>query len=65
MFDLRDVLQLVVDRLYDRSFVKHILFMRQHQLVFHVPFDLGHELEVLLQKLFEELLTDVASVPEK
>ena len=53
MFNLRDILQLVNDRLDNRpltlpEFVSHI-----HETIFHRGFDFGDKLDTLFPKLFE------------
>ena len=65
MLDLRDVLELVVDRLYDGSLSQQHLVSQGHQAVFHVLFELGDHLNAMLEQLSEQRLRDVAFVTKE
>jgi hypothetical protein len=54
---LRDILQLVKDRLNNGSLTQQQAVIQQHQLLFHAAFELGNELNARgLEQLFGELL---------
>ena len=64
VFDLRDVLELIIDRFYDGTLPEHKLVREVHDLVFHVGAQLGDQLNATLEQLSEQRLCDVASVSE-
>ena len=54
MFQLRDVLQFVVDRLNDRPFAKQYLVGDAHQAVLHVVLHLGYQLNAIDEQFLEQ-----------
>lgn len=65
MLNLRDILQLVKDRLNNGSLTQQQAVIQQHQLLFHVAFEPGNELNARgLEQLFGELLRDITFVRE-
>ena len=65
MFNLADVLQFIVNSLYDRPFPEEYFVMEIHQRVLHVPFQLCHQVYIIDEEHFEEVLADIASVGEE
>ena len=65
MFNLADVLQFIVNSLYDRPFPEEYFVMEIHQRVLHVPFQLCHQVYIIDEEHFEEVLADIASVDEE
>ena len=65
MLDLRNVLELVNNRLDDGPLASEKLVRQTHQVVFHVPPGLGVELNATgLEQLQRQLLRDISSVSE-
>lgn len=60
MLHLRDVLQLVVDALYDGALVEQDLVGDAHQGVLHVVLHLGYQLDAVDEQPLEEVAADVA-----
>ncbi|BAY54145.1 hypothetical protein NIES2135_09590 [Leptolyngbya boryana NIES-2135] len=57
MLNLGNVLQLVDDAFDNRAFSQHQTVIERHQSLFHVAFELGHELNASrFEQLFGELL---------
>ena len=65
MSDLRDVLQLVGNRLDEGALAQHELVKQQQQAVLHVLAQAGDEMNVLGQELVGERLGDVTLVAEQ
>lgn len=65
MFNLADVLQFIVNSLYDRPFPEEYYVMEIHQRVLHIPFQLCHQVYIIDEEHFEEVLADIASVGEE
>ena len=65
MFDLRDILQLVVNGLNYCALAQHQLIEDRHQLVFHVLANLGHELYIIIEQKVKQRLRDIAFVSKK
>lgn len=65
MLNLGDVIQLVVNRLQDRTVTQQQLIGQIHQPVLHVRFEMGNELNALLPQLLKQGLRQVALVPEQ
>ena len=65
VFDLRDVFELVVDRLNDGTLPRHDLIEQRHQFVLHVRLQFSDELKVFGKQRIEELLRDVALVAKQ
>ncbi len=65
VLNLRDILELVDNRLDDGSLAQENLIQQVHELVLHVAFELGNQLDVLVKKCLKELLGDVPSVGKK
>lgn len=64
MFDLAHVFQLVIDGLNKGPLPEHDPVLKEHQGVLHVLFDLCDQMYAVHEKLFEEILSDVALVAE-
>ena len=62
VLNLRDVLELVNDRLDDGSFARENLVQQVHELVLHVAFELGEEFDVLVKECLKEQPRDVTAV---
>ena len=56
MLNLRDILQLVVDRFDYRSFTEHDFIEHQHQPVLHLALEFGHKLHLLIIERLEQWL---------
>ncbi len=56
MLDLRNVFQLVVDRLDDGALSRHDFVEHRHQLILHGCFQLGDELHIIGEERLEQLL---------
>ncbi len=65
MFDLRDILQLVVNGFNYCALAQHQLIEDRHQLVFHVLANLGHELYIIIEQKVKQRLRDIAFVSKK
>ena len=65
MFNLADVLQFIVNSLYDRPFPEEYFVMEIHQRVLHVPFQLCHQVYIIDEEHFEEVLADIPPVGEE
>ena len=65
MFYLADVLQLVVDSLYNRPLPQQNLVIEVHQRVLHVPLELSYELDVIDKEHLKEVLANVSPVGEE
>ena len=65
MLHLRDVLQLVVDALYDGALAEQDLVGDAHQGVLHVVLHLGYQLDAVDEQPLEEVAADVALVTDK
>ncbi len=65
MFNLADVLQFIVNSLYDRPFPEEYFVMEIHQRVLHIPFQLCHQVYVIDEEHFEEVLADIPSVGDE
>ena len=64
VFDLGNILELVVDGLANGSMTQQLVGQR-HQAVFHAFFELGDELHALLEQLLKQGLGHIASVAEQ
>ena len=62
MFDLRNVLQLVVDGFDDCAFSEQQFVDPGHQAVLHILANASHQLNIFLKQLGEQVLRDIASV---
>ena len=62
MLNLTDVLQLVIDGLYDRPLPEEDFVVEVHQRVLHVPFDLRNQVYVVNKQHLKEVLADVSPV---
>ena len=56
VFNLADVLQLVVDGLYDGAFAQKDFFPHAHQLVLHVAFDTRDKVYPVIPKGLKQML---------
>jgi len=65
VFNLADVLELIIDRFNDRSFPKHEFFLQKHERVLHVLLDLGDEVQVIHKEHLKEVLADISPVGEE
>lgn len=66
MFDLRDVLELVIDGLNDAAFTQQEFVGQNHEVILHVGFDTGDKLNTgSVEEFFEQRLGDVALVAKK
>ncbi|SDZ17720.1 hypothetical protein SAMN05421754_108311 [Nitrosomonas sp. Nm58] len=65
MLDLRDVFQLIVDSLHDRTFTQQKFVKQRQQLASYVFTQLGDELHAFLPELLKEWLRDVALVTKE
>ena len=65
MFYLTGVLQFIVDSLYDRPFPEEYLVIEIHQRVLHIPFQLCHQVYIIDEEHFEEVLADIPPVGEE
>ena len=59
VLDLADVLELVVDGFDQRSFAQQEFIDHRHQLVLHILFELGDQLQAALIKLLGKLSATV------
>lgn len=64
MFDLANVLELIIDRLDQRAFARQQFVDQRYQLVLHVLFQFGDQLDTLFVEQLEQYLRDVAPIPE-
>ena len=62
MLDLRNVLQLVIDGLDDRTFSEQQFVNPGHQTVLHVLANACDQLNIFLKQFCEQVLRDVASI---
>ena len=62
MFDLRHVLQFIVDALYDGSLAQQHLVRDRHQRVLHSVLQLRYQLDSVDEQPAEQLLSDISSV---
>ena len=62
MFDLRNVLQLIIDGLDDRAFSQQQFVNPGHQAVLHVLANTCDQLKVFLKQLGEQVMRDVTSI---
>ena len=65
MFYLTGVLQFIVDSLDDRPFPEEYLVIEIHQRVLHVLFQLCHQVYVINEEHFEEVLANIPPVGEE
>ena len=65
MFYLTGVLQFIVDSLDDRPFPEEYLVIEIHQRVLHIPFQLCHQVYIIDEEHFEEVLADIPPVGEE
>lgn len=65
MFDLADVLELIIDGLDQRAFSQQKLIQNRHQFVFHILLQLGDELHALLVEKIEQGLRNIAAISEQ
>ena len=54
MLNLRNVLELVIDSFDDGTLTQEQFVGHEHQLVFHIGFEFGDELNALLHELFKQ-----------
>lgn len=62
MFNLCNVLQLVIYRFYDGTFPKQQFVRHAHQSTFHVVFKFGDKLYAVHEQALEKVLADIAFV---
>lgn len=62
MLNMTDILELIVDSLYDRSLAEHDFVMKVHERVLHVLLDFCDQVYVIHEKAFEEILADITPV---
>ena len=65
MLNLADILELIVDRLYDGAFPEDDFVMQTHQRVLHVFLNFGYQVYIIHEELFKEVLADISSVSEE
>ncbi len=65
MFNLANVLELIIHRLNQRSFPQQNLVHQLEEALFHVWLGFGHELQAALIEFFKQLLAHVAPVPKE
>ena len=65
MLQLRDVLEFVIDRLYDRPFAEQYLVGDAHQAVLHVVLHLGYQLDAVDEQFLEQLFRYVSFVTDQ
>ena len=65
MYNLRSILQHVVDGFYYVSFAQHHLVIERHQFVFHVHPQSGHQLYPVFKKEVKEPLRDIPLVSKQ
>ena len=64
MLQLGDVLESVIDQLYDRPFVEQYLVGEAHQAVPHVVLHLGYQLDAVDEQFLEQSFRYVAFVSD-
>jgi hypothetical protein len=63
IFDLRDILELVVNRLNNRALTRQELVMEAHQFIFHISTSFGKKLNAqLFLELGCQLLRNIALI---
>ena len=62
MFDLGDILELIVDGFDQRAFSQPNFVGHRHQFVFHILLDFSNELKVLFKEQIEQSLGDIAFI---
>lgn len=65
MFDLGDILELIVDGFDQRAFSQQNFVSHRHQFVFHILLDFSNELEVLFKKQLKQSLGDIAFIAKQ
>jgi hypothetical protein len=65
VLDLRDILELIDNRLDNRPFTQQEFIRKVHELIFHVFAQPGDELESLLKEQLCEGSGNVAAIPEQ
>ena len=62
VFNLADVLKLIIDRFNNGALTQHQFIEERHQLVLHVLFQLRDEFDTLFKQIVKELLRDVSFI---
>lgn len=62
MFNVADILELVVDGFNERPFPQQDFVVQVHERVLHVLLEFGHKVYVVNEKPFEKLLSYVSPV---
>ena len=62
MFNVADILELVVDGFNERPFPQQDFVVQVHERVLHVLLEFGHKVYVVNEKPFEKLLAYVSPV---
>ncbi len=62
MFNVADVLEFVIDCLYERPFPEQYLVMQVHERVLHVLLEFCHKVYAVNEMTFEKLLAYVSPV---
>ena len=65
VFDLLDVLELIVDAFDDRPLAQSQLIHQWHELVVHVFADLGDQVQTTLPAFVEQALRNVAPIRDE
>jgi len=65
MLDLCDVLQFVIDGLYDSPLSSQQSVRHAHQCPFHVAFEFCYQLDAVNEEALEEFLANISFVPNK
>ena len=62
VFNLTDILELIVDSLDDSSLSEQYFVVEVHERVLHVPPDFGHQMYVVHEEHLKKVLADVPPV---
>ena len=65
MFNLADILELIVDSLDDGSLSEQYFVVEVHERVLHVPPDFGHQMYVIHEEHLKKVLADVPPVSKE
>ena len=65
MFNLGDVLQLIINSFDNRAFSEQDFVREGHEFIFHIFLNLGNELKVLPKQEIKERLGNVAFITEE